>query len=320
MKSPVLFLIFNRPEFTFKVFSRIKEAKPARLYIAADGPRESKGEKEVELCRLARSVVDKIDWQCEVKLLFREKNLGCGKAVSEAITWFFDNEPEGIIIEDDIYVHPDFFEYCDLLLEKYRDCQEIMLICGRNFQFGESMTENSYYFSAIAKIWGWASWRRSWKLYDYYLNKYPLEKVVETSNKVFDDKGVTQYFCNIYNSIKNKSSDTWDFQLFISTLCNNSYCIIPNNNLVENIGIGLNATHTRNIFDKNIKYKYSKILPLIHPEKIEYNKDIDIYISYKYTKTYMNFKRKAILYLKSRVIILLKFAKILKLYQKYKNI
>ncbi len=145
MKSPVLFLIFNRPDTTAKVFEAIREARPPKLYIAADGPRPNRaGEKD--RCEVTRAIATQVDWPCEVKKLFRDENLGCGKAVSEAITWFFENEPEGIILEDDILPHPDFFPYCDEMLEKYRDNDRVGIISGHNHIYRDLNRESSYGF------------------------------------------------------------------------------------------------------------------------------------------------------------------------------
>ena len=140
MISPVLFLIFKRAETTKKVFERIKEAKPPKLYIAADGPRRDRPE-EVAKCVETRKIVENIDWPCEVYRLYREENLGCGKGVSSALDWFFDNEEQGIIIEDDILPNIDFFKYCDEMLELYKNDERIQLITGRNAFFEEYKTD-----------------------------------------------------------------------------------------------------------------------------------------------------------------------------------
>ena len=116
IKSAVLFIIFNRPDTTKKVFDQIKAGKPGRLYIAADGPRMNRPGEEV-LCRQTREIINDVDWPCEVKTLFRQTNQGCKEAVSSAIAWFFENEEEGIILEDDCLPNNSFFRFCDTLLE-----------------------------------------------------------------------------------------------------------------------------------------------------------------------------------------------------------
>jgi len=158
LKTPVLFLIFKRLDTTKQVFEQIKKAKPPRLYIAADGPRDYV-EGEAEKVKAAREyVLSNIDWNCEVKTLFREKNLGCGKAVSEAITWFFENEEQGIILEDDTVPSQSFFWFCEELLNRYKDEKKVWHIGGTNFQDGIIRGNGDYYFSALNHIWGWASW------------------------------------------------------------------------------------------------------------------------------------------------------------------
>jgi len=169
LRTPVLFLVFNRLDTTKKVFQVIKKAKPPRLYIAADGPRETK-EGEAERVKAVRDyVMSNMDWECEVKTLFREKNLGCGKAVSEAITWFFENEEMGIILEDDCLPTQSFFWFCEELLIRYKHEEKIMQINGSSFLPNIDIKE-SYFFSKYNHIWGWASWRRAWK---HFHMQYP---------------------------------------------------------------------------------------------------------------------------------------------------
>ena len=148
MKSAILFIIFKRPDTTKRVFERIREAQPPRLYIAADGPRSNKP-GEAEKCAAARKVVETIDWPCEVHRLYRDENLGCGKGVSSAITWFFEHEEQGIIIEDDILPHIDFFKYCDEMLDRYKDDERIQMVCGRSCLY------TGYKFDASISFFLW---------------------------------------------------------------------------------------------------------------------------------------------------------------------
>lgn len=156
LKTAVLFLVFNRPETTKTVFEAIRKAKPKRLYIAADGPRKHR-EGENEKVSSVRQIVTYVDWPCDVKTLFRDENLGCKSAVSGAITWFFNHEEEGIILEDDCLPHPDFFPFCESLLKRYANDERIWVITGNNFQNGIQRGEASYYFSRYNHVWGWAS-------------------------------------------------------------------------------------------------------------------------------------------------------------------
>ena len=154
MHSPVLFLVFNRPETTRQVFEAIRTAKPPRLYIAADGPRlEREGERAS--CEEVRKIALEVDWECDVNTLFRVENLGCKRGPSEGISWFFEHEDEGIILEDDCLPDQSFFSFCEELLERYRNDTRIMAISGNNFQHGRKRTEYSYYFSRYFHGWGW---------------------------------------------------------------------------------------------------------------------------------------------------------------------
>ncbi|EKE21540.1 MAG: Protein containing nucleotide-diphospho-sugar transferase protein, partial [uncultured bacterium] len=161
--KPILFIIFNRPDTTLSVFEAIRQIKPARLYVAADGPRSERSGEDV-VCAETRRIAMGVDWPCELKTRFLDKNVGCHTAVPAAVSWFFENEEEGIILEDDCSPDLSFFTFCETLLERYRDDEEVMMISGDNFQPSEFKTRNdsSYYFSGIANIWGWATWRRAW--------------------------------------------------------------------------------------------------------------------------------------------------------------
>ena len=171
LNTPILFLIFNRPEITARVFQEIRKAKPKQIYIAADGPRIDHPD-DTALCNKTRQICDSIDWDCEVKTLFREENLGCQLAVSNAIDWFFKHESEGIILEDDCLPSQSFFHFCAELLDFYRDDEEIMCISGNNFQQGRGDDEESYYFSRYPHCWGWATWRRAWNKYDHDMSRW----------------------------------------------------------------------------------------------------------------------------------------------------
>lgn len=161
----VLFLIFNRLDTASRVFEAIREARPFRLYIAADGPRLHKL-GELEACISVRRLVTQIDWPCEIHTLFREQNLGCARAVKEAIDWFFEHEEEGIILEDDCLPRPEFFSFCSEMLDRWRNNKEIMMISGTNYLFGKISSSYDYYFSHFAAIWGWATWKRAWTQLD----------------------------------------------------------------------------------------------------------------------------------------------------------
>ena len=169
MNSAVLFVIFNRPETTARVFEAIRSARPPRLYVAADGPRTSRS-GEADRCRLVREIASRVDWTCELHTLFREANLGCKLGVSGAIDWFFQSETEGIILEDDVVPLASFFGLCDELLETYRDDPKVFAVSGCNLVSSVYRPNHSYFFSRYCHVWGWATWRRAWEHYDVPMN------------------------------------------------------------------------------------------------------------------------------------------------------
>ncbi len=275
-KSAVLFLIFNRPDVTGLVFEQIKKQQPSKLYVAADGPRKDKL-NEKELCDETRNIIKKIDWDCEVKTLFRDQNLGCKYAVSSAINWFFDNEEEGIILEDDCLPSDDFFVFCDTMLEKYRFDTRIRHIGGSNLQMGQKHGKDSYYFSNLTHVWGWASWRRAWNDYDVELSKYKDIDAENSFKLIFSDPIVVDSWKSIFDKMLRNEIDTWDYQWTITNFFNNSLSIIPNVNLISNIGFGVNATHTVNADDCFSNLKTERLGDITHPIIVLPSKTADFF-------------------------------------------
>jgi hypothetical protein len=230
------------------VFEEIRKVRPPRLYIAADGPRSHVPTDKVRGDQ-AKEIVNSVDWPCEVKTLFREENLGCGRAVSGAISWFFDQEEKGIIIEDDCLPSQSFFWYCEELLERYQDDERIMHIGGNYFQEGwRNEGSYSYYFSRSGHIWGWATWRRAWKLYDFNITNNEHAKEQGYFDNFFLNRWEKMYRLRFFDkTAANRGKVTywayqWDFCRFIHS----GLSIIPIVNLVRNIGYGQDSTHTKN--------------------------------------------------------------------------
>ena len=234
MSTPILFIIFNRPDVTRKVFGAIRQAQPMKLFIAADGPRTNTP-SDVKLCDEAREIVKNIDWTCDVQVLFRNTNAGCKVAVSSAITWFFNNVEEGIILEDDCLPSESFFPYCEQMLRLYKDDKRIMLISGYNKQNTWRVTKNDYFFSNLGGIWGWATWKRAWSQYD--LNMKNLDDFI--NNHYFeyllgDSVGKTRKKQIL--DVRNNKVDTWDYQWAFARHINSGMAIVPSKNTVKNIG------------------------------------------------------------------------------------
>jgi len=276
-QTPILFLIFNRPDTTKLVFESIKRIKPSKLYIAADGARMNKVGEDL-LCKETRSIIDLIDWECEVITLLRAENLGCKIAVSSAIDWFFENEEQGIILEDDCLPNESFYNYCETLLNYYVSDERIMHISGNNFQDGMMRGNGSYYFSNYNHIWGWATWKRAWKAYNVDLSFLTVNEIESLIEKKFDTKKERLFWNNIFKKVINKTIGTWDYQWTYAVWKNNGLSILPNKNMIANIGFNNNGTHTSGVDILGLSnMKTFSISNIIHPTEIEINKKADKY-------------------------------------------
>ncbi len=271
LTTPVLFIIFNRPDTTVRVFEQIRKAAPPKLYIAADGPRTGIP-GEAERCREAREIIKKIDWPCEVKTLFRDENLGCRLGAAGAVTWFFSQEPEGIVLEDDCLPEPSFFRYCQETLIKYRDDRRVMMITGDNFKFGKKIGHYSYYFSRYPSLWGWASWRRSWDLYDIKMTLWPEIRDNRTLFGIFDAPCEVRFWTKQCQLVYEGKIDTWDYQWNLANLLNHGITVTPNVNLISNIGFANYASHTHDAADKHANMATEAMaFPLFHPPFVARN-------------------------------------------------
>lgn len=273
LNTAVLFLVFNRLDTTKQVFEAIRQAKPPRLYVAADGARESKEGEEQKAQAVRDYIISSIDWECEVKTLFRESNFGCKMAVSGAIDWFFENEEMGIILEDDCLPSQSFFWFCEELLERYKDDMRVGMISGDNFQNGIKRGEADYYFSIYNHIWGWASWADRWKNYDVNLSQFDNSDFID---QLFDDKKTIKYWKNIFETMKKGLINTWDYQWTFTLWNNKQLTILPNINLIENVGFGADATHTTGESEFS-NLKYFEIELKNHPKEIERNFEADTF-------------------------------------------
>lgn len=266
-RTAVLLVIFNRPETTRRVFEAIRRIKPPRLYIAADGPRKNV-KADILNCRETRKIANEVDWNCEVKTLFRDENLNCGIGPSSAFSWFFEHETEGIILEDDCLPTDSFFWFCEELLERYRDDTRVMHIGGNNFLNGWQHDENySYYFSRNGHIWGWATWRRAWKLYDYQMKLYRRIRSKGYFNGFFVNPLEKFYRLRKFDLTTSRQKvDWWDYQWDFARFVNSGLAIVPQKNLVTNLGFGKNATHTTNGNSERAELRaFNMEMPLRHP-------------------------------------------------------
>ena len=283
MRSAVLFLVFNRPDTTQQVFEAIRAARPLRLYIAADGPRASRPD-EAERCADVRRIATKVDWPCEVKTLFRDQNLGCNKGCVGGISWFFKNEEEGIILEDDVLPLPSFFAYCDELLERYRHDERVAMISGCNTISRRFTPKESYFFSRYSLFWGWASWRRAWQRHDVTMKGWPVWRDrgglanLPGGNRLFE-----AHWRRTFDATYGGKIDTWDYQWLFTCWSLGAFSVIPAENQTHNLGFGPDATHTIAGTPDYIVESIPQPLdfPLVHPADVERHKGADAILDRK---------------------------------------
>lgn len=280
-KTPVLLLLFNRPKRTEKLISALRIVKPSKIYVVADGPRENRPLDKVK-CAEVKSQIELIDWSCEIKKLYRNENLGCAQSVSTGINWFFDQEKEGIILEDDCFPNKSFFMFCEYHLNKYRNNDAIMHISGNNFQFGHQRSSGSYYFSRHTYVWGWATWRRAWKFFDLKIKPKTYEKI---KNK----KGFNTLPQNLIKYSMRQLIDSWAVPWLVSIFKQGGLSIVPEKNLVMNTGFS-EGTHMKDgapYYYKYINHGSIKKIKDPSPLKIKPNVEADRYankILYSYNR------------------------------------
>jgi len=244
--EPILVIAFNRPDHLSQLLARLREVQPRSLFIAIDGPR---GERpgDMERVQQCRDLLGSIDWDCTVKSLIREENLGCGRGVSGAISWFFEHVEQGIILEDDIIPVPSFFEFCSTLLDRYRNDDRVFAISGCNFVPPEALShpDDPYRFSQVPHIWGWATWRRSWRKHQLDIAGWQKDlSPISLWSRAGHSLSGAVYWASTFELLARGKVDTWDGQLVLASMSSGQLTATSNTNLIENIGFGEDATHT----------------------------------------------------------------------------
>lgn len=273
LNTPVLFLVFNRPDTTKQVFEAIGKARPKQLFVAGDGPVPGRLGEE-ERCRKVQQIASNVDWDCDLRTQFRKENLGCRKAVSSAIDWFFDNVEEGIILEDDCLPSQSFFWFCQELLERYRHDQRVLHIGGTN-PVDDNLTSQTYYFSKYNRIWGWASWKRAWRYFDSQIKFWPELRDKKTHYQWFKPREA-RIWERAWDRVYANKVDAWGYQWFLCRLMQGK-AIVPCVNLVSNIGFNKDATHTFHSVSLLSNLPRGEItFPLIHPESLNEDAERDL--------------------------------------------
>lgn len=268
---PVLYIIFNRLDTVTASFEAIRKVRPAKFYVAADGPRPERA-GEAGRCQAVRDwVLAHIDWDCEVHTRFQDRNVGCGHHPADAITWLFENEEKGIILEDDCVASPSFFSFAGEMLDRYADHEAISIVCGSNFdKNGLCRAEDAdYFFSRISYTWGWATWRRNWQDYDFTMKRWNKVSKRRLLRWLFDEPEYREYWRFIFDkTVREQPQDLWDYQFFFSCYDKRQMAIVPNVNLISNIGDGADATHTKASHEKMNTALADLAFPLRHPKRI----------------------------------------------------
>lgn len=268
-KVPVLVLAFNRPESIRMIFEPIRKYQPDRLYLACDGPRPENDSDEKLVRETQEAMQEAVNWPCEVKKLYRGHNLGCTKAVAGAISWFYENEEFGVIVEDDVMMSVDFFKFAEELLPYYQNDSRIMMIGAPNKRHAP-LASSTYKFSTYTYIWGWATWRRAWAKMDLEMKNWPKYSKLDLFKTYGLLPGLLKWrsYKAAFRYIR---SGSWDTRWAFAVCYNHGLCIIPGTNLSRNIGIGNGDSANYQVGDED-PYEQLAIgkmeWPLHHPNTV----------------------------------------------------
>lgn len=275
LNTPILMVVFNRADKTQEVFNRIREVQPKQLFMSADGPRSHKPNEKAKTDAV-RAIMQQVDWDCEVHTLFQTDNLGCRNGVNTGINWFFEQVERGIILEDDCVPDVSFFHFCEEMLERYKDADQVLQISGSNLIADQFLDyKDSYVFSNFALIWGWATWRRAWQKMDLDMVNLPKFKAENRIKDLVPDGGGQYYMLDKFDDTQQKANDSWAYAWFYSLLLHKGLSIVPTKNLIQNVGIGgEDATHTTSSSTERYKKDSSSLtFPLKHPKTIQKHDD-----------------------------------------------
>lgn len=266
---PILLVAFNRPTHTRRVLETILAIHPKDLYVFQDGVREG-NENDIVKCAEVRHVVESLTKETQVLLhtYYSDKNLGCGAGPMTGITWFFGQVELGIVMEDDCLPHPDFFGYCEELLERYKDNDRVRFI-NSTLYYDKWKCEASYDFSHYMVTGAWAGWRRTWQGFDLDLKTMDAKRFRRHVLQLTENRAEANWWYSIVKEIQQDDSKKsyWDYQMQIHLFRNSALTIHPKVNLVSNIGFDGEGTHTLNNCDSRGNREMFPILPLVHPEK-----------------------------------------------------
>lgn len=276
IETPVAYIVFNRPRHTEQTFAVLRQQRPSRLFIIADGPRPGHL-TDTARCQAVRAIVEQVDWPCEVHRNYADTNLGLKRRVSSGLDWVFEQVERAIVLEDDCFAHPDFFRFCDTLLERYAADERVWVVTGNNFQNGRRRGEAAYYFSKYNHCWGWATWRRSWRHYDGELTFWPEWRESRDWRRKLCDPHERAYWSAIFEHVHAGGIDSWAYPWTASVWYHGGLTATPNVNLVSNIGFGPDGTHTLAEADRD-GLPVGPLGELTHPRHVIVDRRADRYV------------------------------------------
>ena len=275
MQTPVVMVVFNRPELVRRVFERVRAARPPKLLVVCDGPRASRATDSERVADVRKIFETAVDWPCEVIREYAEKNIGCMDRIHSGLNRAFALFEEAVILEDDCLPEPSFFSFCDEMLARYRDDKRVMNIAGTNFVADHYQSSSSYWFSHHPWTWGWASWRRAWQHNDFYLSGWDAHQTELRAS--FASRWERQYWISTFEHARRdlRATDCWDFQWNFSCRINDGMSVVPRYNLIENLGFISDSTHTAGDMSRLAVRTRPLDFPLQHPKKITVNRYAD---------------------------------------------
>jgi hypothetical protein len=282
LNTPVVFLIFNRPDLTQQVFNSIRDAQPQTLFVIADGPRH---DQDAPLCIQAREILKQIDWDCNLIVNFAETNLGCRDRVSSGLNWVFSQVEAAIILEDDCLPDSSFFDFCQVMLDTYRDDTRVMHISGAHFGDPSLKIPDSYYFSKYPYCWGWATWRRAWQYYDVDMQSWATFRDRDLISAIALDDVEAELWTDTFDVMADPqqrqkvgtATDTWDYQWMFACFSQSGLSVVPMVNLVTNLGYRSDATHTVNVDTALANCPTGELTSISHPPFVVRNSCMDAY-------------------------------------------
>ena len=268
LNIPIALIIFKRPETTQQVLKAIAVVKPQRLFVIGDGPRKDRPD-ELERVARTRTLINQLDWDCEIQTNYSETNLGLKQRIVSGLNWAFSQAEKMIVLEDDCVPSRSFFLFCQDLLARYQRESRLMAIGGVNYQFGRNPTPYSYYFSIFNHVSGWASWQRAWEFFDPDMKLWPEVRDFNMLNSLFSDHKAVEYWAKRLQSAYDHQIDSWAYCWTLACWANSGLTALPALNLVNNIGSGLDATHSHGRRNPRLHIPAQEIsFPLQHPPNI----------------------------------------------------